>query len=790
MQHLNFFKQTTFLASLFSLLLLTACQVNAVADLPTQEPEQIDESLIVETATATPSLETEVEGELETEATAEIMQATATPVQTFAPIIQQPAEDAPTGYWSYFSNPGGGGAFHTVGQGPDGLVIATSDLSGAYLNRAIQDPSSRWEIIGLNRGLSATHVSAVGFHPTDPELVFLGTDNGIFRSADGATTFTQVFADGYFHDILVIAPNDQPVTVYATYHPAWDSTEGEILKSIDGGLTWSIISQNLPSGLRLIKLLPAPNSPNMLIALSGEARFATGPAAAFRSADGGQTWSPIGVELGAIMDIEYDAAGQLWSTTFETEPDLYGTLFSSTDHGDAWQQVAQRHGVIWPASNGRLRLIDTRYQFPWDERNGVWESADGGASWAQISSVDNYDFGWSTAYFAHLSSFDGPISTLALSGDTAIWVNSQFVFGSFDGGRTFQNLYTDQTESGTFSSRGIDNIVFFDAAASAQATDGTSAMYMAMYDMGCFRSLDGGASWDNCNVPDYTGNWDGAGGNSFSVITDPTRAGTVWMTQAGDIGENVSLVRSDNFGAADSWRLSNSGLPISGSITGLAIDPNSPADSRTLFVAVDGDVYRSMDDGVSWALVFACGGCRFTAVDPHGSGQVLAGGEAGLFRSADAGSPDSWFAIGETGMTGTVQGDYWEWGWNGVRDIDFDPTTPGRIAVGVLGASGGVYLSENAGDSWTKVLDDPFVRDVHFTLRNLFVASSSAWESGGYDPAGQGVLRSDDGGQTWSAENDGLPWPFPAKFVTLNDEEETLLMAVQGPGFYVADFAR
>ena len=104
--------------------------------------------------------------------------------------------------------------------------------------------------------------------------------------------------------------------------------------------------------------------------------------------------------------------------------------------------------------------------------------------------------------------------------------------------------------------------------------------------------------------------------------------------------------------------------------------------------------------------------------------------------------------------------------------------------------AGGVYRSDDYGQRWDKILTDDFVRDVHLLPTSWFVASSVANEAGGYDPAGRGVLRSTDQGETWQAENEGLPWPFPAKFVTLSEAEETMLVAVQGPGLYVTDFGR
>ena len=71
------------------------------------------------------------------------------------------------------SNPGGGGWFMTIGAGPDGLILAASDLSGFYRS---QDRGRTWDVIAAAQGLMTTHASGIGFHPTDPDILFLGTE--------------------------------------------------------------------------------------------------------------------------------------------------------------------------------------------------------------------------------------------------------------------------------------------------------------------------------------------------------------------------------------------------------------------------------------------------------------------------------------------------------------------------------------------------------------------------------------------------------------------------------------
>jgi len=73
-----------------------------------------------------------------------------------------------------------------------------SDVSGAYRSF---DGGQTWDVIGASSGLTETHVSGIGFHKFDGNIIYLGTENGIFRSSDGGNKFTKVLADGYITDI-------------------------------------------------------------------------------------------------------------------------------------------------------------------------------------------------------------------------------------------------------------------------------------------------------------------------------------------------------------------------------------------------------------------------------------------------------------------------------------------------------------------------------------------------------------------------------------------------------------
>ena len=87
---------------------------------------------------------------------------------------------------------------------------------------AYRDRGLTWDLIGFDRGLKRTHVSAVGFDPLDGQVIHLGTEVGLYRSADGGDTFSQVLTTGYIG--AVTPARSDPAIVYAAWHPQWNAS--------------------------------------------------------------------------------------------------------------------------------------------------------------------------------------------------------------------------------------------------------------------------------------------------------------------------------------------------------------------------------------------------------------------------------------------------------------------------------------------------------------------------------------------------------------------------------------
>lgn len=692
--------------------------------------------------------------------------------------------------WSR-TNPGGGGAFSTIGAGPTGIIIAGSDLSGAYRST---DHGQSWDVIGASKGMTETHISGVGFDRLNGEILYLGTENGIFRSTNGGNSVEQVLTGGYITDIEFGTNN--PSTGYASYHPTYNSNQGVIYKSNDQGVSWSQISSNLSSNLRILKIIVNPSDADKLYILTGEGRFACGPAEVFRSFDGGVNWENLTTSLPEILDFAIDPnnpetvllstmnadCNELWYWA-----DLIGNLYKSTDGGTNWgNPISSNTGIIWidNTNSTNIHLIDPREPYSWNDLSGTYSSTDGGISFTQSGNVDNWDvFFNDDTFYCYSSSFNGIAKTLGedLSDPSKYyWVNSQWVFETDDYGSSFHNIFTDEISDNNWISRGFDNVNMMDI--SIHETN-PNLVYSAYFDIGIWKSSDKGESWQSCNPVSFSGNWEGYGGNCASVLTDPTRENMVWATMSeNQNGENPTyLLRSTEYGDPTSWEQITSGLPLE-NIMGLSVDRNSTTDNRVLFLTANGDVYKSDNDGLNWQSKLDNDGCYFTAIDNLDSDLIYAGGNQGLWRSQDGG--ENWTDISHSEMIGNYN--FWHYNYTGVFDIQTDPNNTNIVYVTAFGNGKGLFKSTDAGSSWTKILEDDYLRKVKIAPQNssiIYATSSSAFEAGGYSENSNGIWYSTDGGITWGQENQGMDYPFALAIDIDNSSSPTVFVGSPGTGF-------
>ncbi|HTC94545.1 MAG TPA: hypothetical protein VK699_13985 [Terriglobales bacterium] len=241
-----------------------------------------------------------------------------------------------------------------------------------------------------------------------------------------------------------------------------------------------------------------------------------------------------------------------------------------------------------------------------------------------------------------------------------------------------------------------------------------------------------------------------------------------------------------------------------------------PSQPNVFYIgAVNGGVWKSTDYGRTWMPIFdgeptqSIGDIVVAPSDPNiiyaGSGEGLQRPDLsvgdGIYRSADAGKT---------------------WRHLGLRDgqqipaLAVDPQNPDRLFAAVLGhpygasAERGVFLSEDGGASWKKVLykdENTGGADVQIDPANpqvvyasLWQGRQGPWEDGNdYSGPGGGLFKSTDGGNTWRQLTNGLPENLVQIHIAIAPSQPSRLYAVfsttqksqygsgKGLGFYRSD---
>lgn len=271
-------------------------------------------------------------------------------------------------------------------------------------------------------------------------------------------------------------------------------------------------------------------------------------------------------------------------------------------------------------------------------------------------------------------------------------------------------------------------------------------------EVGLFYTNDAGATWQ------HTG-WEQ--GKAFAAVTPAGGQGDTIFVAAGN-----GVMRTTDGGVH--WRITT-GWEVT-EVQDVGLSAKRRAD---VFAATPYGIYRSRDFGATWTHIADelpepyVSSIRVDREDPD---KVLAGAEAGLYISSDAGdtwsrssltypirsvrqspvSPQIWaaalqdhgVAISEDG--GATWRTSEDLDGRTVYEVEFDPMRPDRLLAG--GWKTGPLESQDLGRHWKRLSDDPEVEDVHGIAISrvqdgLVIVGSMS----------NGVFVSTDGGSSWTA---------------------------------------
>lgn len=323
-------------------------------------------------------------------------------------------------------------------------------------------------------------------------------------------------------------------------------------------------------------------------------------------------------------------------------------------------------------------------------------------------------------------------------------------------------------------------------------------LYGAGSPPGVIRTTDSGGSWQL--LP---------GSPAWSFVTlDPTRPTTLYATSL----FSTQVFRSTDGGAH--WAVVSRTLALDVSPTFVAVDPARPA--RLYLATSSRGLWRSGDGGATWQAAsqgpFAqqMSTISALAIPRKPAGTVIAGTGSGLFRTGDAGK--TWQRLRSGVPAGFV------------RALVLAPSDPKVLYASISGAPGnGVYRSDDGGDSWRRVgdlnsfpvltltvlsqaprtvlaatLDGTIFKSTdggaHWTPRITPAGQTIVLAAGpgnavyaGLAPRGTdfgGVLRSGDGGNTWTRVHRGIPGLEAVAVAVDPADPDVLITSVFGPGLF------
>ena len=579
---------------------------------------------------------------------------------------------------------------------------------------------------------------------------------------------------------------------YMAHYEYW-LPQLSFLKTTDGGETWNKVAFNgLPDTARIVKIMVDANTPSLVYALTGKARFGCSDPFLYRSTDSGQHWTRIATGIGSILDFDLHPTNSttIYASTFQmhedgcaADSDDYavdvGETYISTNSGTSFSSIFDSFGGIISVGNNPQHISVTDIIFD----QGTWKTTEGGDNWTHTGPRSGWFKGWANDNWAFIPSYNGLNKTLIkdrFNPDKLYGAFGQWAWSSTDGGDHVNNISTKEITPNHFLSTGLENV--HSNGMDVNDSD-PNTIYLGGYDIGFWYSKNHGASWkkslpDKATYPDYTW-WDSGGSNCNFVLSDPANPAVVWAAFANSQPDVKSAIfKSTQSG--ENWVKSNTGLDDFGLYThGLSIDIQSDVNNRTLYVTQNGDVYKSTDGGSSWTQKTTVGGLKFTEVDKFNSSLVYAGGENGFYRSTNGG--DTWTDVSlaemkfSTSVPNAVMrpdiipaSDDLEANppivaWQGIFDIRADPNIPNRVYATAFGPGKGLYRSDQGGaaGTWQKLYTNDKMRGIAIAPGNsdiLYLSSSANYHSGEQSPESIGILVSFDAGATWAFANDGMAW--------------------------------
>jgi len=503
-------------------------------------------------------------------------------------------------------------------------------------------------------GLTRLGVSSIVVHPTNQNIIYIGTGDrdggdapgyGVWRSNDGGATwaaYNSGMGNRTVYEILMDPTNSNRLIA---------STNGSrIYRSLDGGATWTYSGCLTNAKDIAFK----PGDPNTIYAAGTQFSYSTDGGISFtlnptipsesRYAIGVTAANPdyvylIGGDGGGLTGVHRSTNSGVVFTTQATTPNIlgYGTtggtgsqawydlvmvadpldantlyigginIWKSTDAGVNWTIVAH-----WTGSGGAPAVHADQHVLEFSPLNGnlyngndggIYITSDGGTSWTEVSSglriAQVYKIGVA-------QSVEGTVINGYQDNGTAIYYDG--TWSTEIGGDGMECIIDPTDENYMYGAlyygdirRSTDNGVSFSQIA-GPITENGAWVTPYILDPNNANTMYGGYRnvWRSTNVKAGTPTW-----AQISTFTGTSTIGTLGMAPSNSdvlyVGRSSSterFLKTTNASAGTpAWTNLTANLPTNSDLKSIAIDYT---DENHLFIAINNDIYESTDGGLNW----------------------------------------------------------------------------------------------------------------------------------------------------------------------------------------------
>ena len=647
----------------------------------------------------------------------------------------------------------------------------------------------KYRLIGPFRG--GRSLTAAGIPGDSTTYYFGATGGGVWKSTDGAMTWSSVFdKEGTSAIGSIAVASSNPNVLYAGTGEACirgNISHGDgVYKSLDGGKTWKNVG--LRDSRAIGKVIINPSNPDIVfVAALGHPYGTNSERGIFRTTDGGKTWEKVlykDENTGGI-DVAFDPHnpnilfGALWQarrTSWSMEDGGPGSgLYRSNDGGTTWKRLEEhglpkgpygKIGVAVAANSDRVYALIEAH----NPDGGLYRSDDGGESWQLVNpSHSLWQRPW---YYMHVIADPRD--------ENVLYIMNVDAYKSTDGGHLFNKF---KIPHGDNHGLWIDPL--------------NTRRMIASNDGGVTVTMDGGKNWtrqDNQPTAQF-----------YHVITDTATPYRVYGAQQ-DAGTVAIVSRSDD-GSIDRSDWYDVGGGEAGYIAPYPPDPNVvyAADYQGNITRFDKRIGQVKAITEQPELSDAHGAAylehrfQWTApvmISPHDPNTLYHGGER-LFKTTDGGV--HWQAISPdltrndkskqkpSGGDITLDDTGTEY-YDTIFALAESPVKKGLLWVGT--DDGLIQLTQDEGKTWTNVTpkDMPEWSRVSQIDASLYDAGTAyvAVERHQFDDLHPYIYKTADYGKTWTKLTQGIPDTSFVRAVRQDPKKRELLYAGTEQGVFVS----